>query len=163
MFKYIADIIKQFTPQQRILALLMLLLAITIISVTPTIAEAIAKDPIEYGKQIKARDKRIDYLELTIDTLDLKIRTNQRHCTNEIADRELEFNKMLDEILSDVRRGKSAVSNRQMVVRNPASHQDTLVARMEVAPIRVIDDNPILDGIEGKLKAMKKRIKKTDN
>jgi hypothetical protein len=34
---------------------------------------------------------------------------------------------------------------------------------MEVVPIRVIDDNPILDGIEGKLKAMKKRIKKTDN
>lgn len=141
----------------------MLLLAITIISVTPTITEAIAKDPIEYGKQIKARDKRIDYLELTIDTLDLEIRTNQRHCTNEIADRELEFNKMLDEILSDVRRGKSAVSNRQMAVRYPASHQDTLVARMDVVPIRVIDDNPILDGIEDKLEAMKKRIKKTDN
>ena len=163
MFKYIADIIKQFTPQQRILALLMLLLSITIISVTPTITEALAKDPIEYKKQIKARDKRIDYLELTIDTLDLEIRTNQRHCTNEIADRELEFNKMLDEILSDVRRGKGAVSNRQMAVRSQVSHQDTLVARMDVVPIRVIDDNPILDGIEGKLKAMKKRIKKTGN
>ena len=46
MFKYIVDIIKQFTPQQRILALLMLLLTITIISVTPNITGAIAKDPI---------------------------------------------------------------------------------------------------------------------
>lgn len=163
MFKYIADIIKQFTPQQRILALLMLLLAITIISVTPTITEAIAKDPIEYKKQIKAMDKRINYLELTIDTLDLEIRTNQRHCTNEIANRELEFNKMLDEILSDVRRGKSAGANRQMAVRYPDSHQDTLLVMRDAVPIGVIDDNPILDGIEGKLKAMKKRIKKTDN
>ena len=163
MFKYIADIIKQFTPQQRILALLMLLLAITIISVTPSITDAIAKDPIEYKKQIKDRDKRIGDLELTIDTLDLEIRTNQRHCTNEIADRELEFNKMLDDILSDVRKGKSFNSNRQMVVKYPASHQDTLVTMMDVVPIRVISDDPILNGIEGKLKAMKKRIKKTDN
>ena len=165
MFKYIADIIKQFTPQQRILALLMLLLAITIISVTPTIAEAIAKDPIEYRKQIKTRDKRIDYLELTIDTLDLEIRTNQRHCTNEIADRELEFNKMLDEILSDVRRGKGFVSPREMVVRRPTSDGDTVTVMRDAmpVPVEVIREDPVLSGIERKLKAMKIKIKKTGN
>ena len=167
MFKYIADIIKQFTPQQRILALLMLLLTIIIISVTPNITGAIAKDPIEYKKQIKEREERIDDLELTIDTLDLEIRTNQRKCTNEIADRELEFNKMLDDVLSDIRKGKKVVYNQSNLkfIEHSAAQSDTseVSAMMMQKPITIIKDDPVLNQIEGKLKAMRNKNKKTDN
>jgi len=68
MFKYISEILGKFSMGQRIIALLLLLLTITIISITPSILDAFTQDNTELSEKIEKQSSEIKTLNIEIDT-----------------------------------------------------------------------------------------------
>jgi hypothetical protein len=111
MFKYISNILSQFTPAQRILALLILVFSIIVITLGPSLIGAITLDREELINDLNKKEVKIDFLEKRLDTLSNKIITNQRNCTDMITSREEEFIKMLDKLKSELQKPKDRYEN----------------------------------------------------
>jgi hypothetical protein len=163
MFKYISEILSQFSKTQRVMALLMVLTTIAIISIAPSFISSITTDRSELELKITKQTERITSLENHIDTLDLQIRESQRSCTQEIWARENEFIQMLDEIRADAFKYKVSTknSNEPRLVTKMKSDGDGDVMMMEMPrqePIKTevkVDISPVLSKID----KMKKKIK----
>ena len=87
MFKYISDIIGKFTPQQRILALLVLMSTLIMIYLGPKL---ITKDQCEdcVAKNIQQANQISDLYD--------RITTQQSECTDMLYEREMSFRQRLD-------------------------------------------------------------------
>jgi hypothetical protein len=92
MFKYIADILAQFSTPQKVIALSLILLSIVIITLGPSIIE----NKEDLKSEIENKDQKIKLLEKEIGEKDSKIRNEQKSCTDQIVEREKEFIAMLD-------------------------------------------------------------------
>jgi multidrug resistance efflux pump len=175
MFKYISEILKQFTPAQKTLALLMLLASIIMVSLGPKMIDAMSIDNTEYKSKVDRQNAEIKDLQVTVDSLDTKIRNGQRQCTNEIAEREAEFIAMLDELKGDMNRtSTSRLIRKPKIIPENKSYRDyeiiggdtVRVARMEIRPDAVEqttqtskDSKVDLKKIVNKIESMKARIK----
>ena len=163
MFKYISEILSQFSKTQRVMALLMVLTTITIITIGPSLIDSITTDRKELEDKITNQSNRIKILENQVDTLDSKIRESQKSCTQEIWTREEEFIKMLDEIRLEAFKYKvSTKTNENIVVNKMKSNGNDdenvmmmEIPRQETKPEVKVDISPILSKID----KMKKRIK----
>ena len=162
MFKYISEILSQFSKTQRVMALLMVLTTITIITIGPSLIDSITTDRKELEDKITNQSNRIKILENQVDTLDTKIRESQRSCTQEIYARENEFIQMLDEIRAEAFKYKvSTKTNENIVVNKMKSNGDDGTVMMMEMPRQEtktevkVDISPILSKID----KMKKRIK----
>ena len=157
MFKYISEILSQFTRTQRIMALLMVLTTITIISLAPSLISSITMDRHELENKITKQTERISTLENLVDTLDQKIRENQRSCTQELFTREEEFIKMLDDIKSEAYKCRTSNPTTKMLIRTEESDGEP-VMKMQQMPTTEpkTDISPILRKID----KMKRDIKK---
>ena len=92
MFNSIADILGKFTPQQRIIALLLVLFTITIVSVGPQLVESLKPEiPEEYQELVEEQNQKIQTLSSEIVGLNNKIVEGNRDCTNRIINREKEI------------------------------------------------------------------------
>jgi hypothetical protein len=154
MFKYISEILSQFTKTQRVMALLMVLTTITIITIGPSLIDSITTDRKELELKITKQTDRISSLENHIDTLDFEIRQNQRSCTQQLYSREEEFIKMLDEIRAEAfkyrlsthkNRSNAMMRFNDTINSKPINHIETEVK---------VDIWPILNKID----KMKKKI-----
>ena len=103
MFKYISNILAQFSTPQKIVALSMLLLAIVIITIAPSFISSITLNRDELNSEIKRQDTKIKNLEINVDSLEYKIRKSGMECTNQIVLREEEFLEMLERLKGDLR------------------------------------------------------------
>lgn len=174
MFKYISEILKQFTAAQKTLALLMLLLSIILMTLGPKMIDAMSIDNTEYKSKVDRQTVEITNLQMTVDSLDAKIRNGQRQCTNEIAQREAEFIAMLDELKGDMNKTSTSRIVKKTVVPVRESYRDyeiiqgdtVRVARMEARPVPVEqtiqtskDSKVDLKKIVNKIESMKERIK----
>ena len=157
MFKYISEILSQFTRTQRIMALIMVLTTITIISLAPSLISSITMDRHELEDKITKQTERISSLENLVDTLDQKVREGQRSCTQELFQRESEFIKMLDEIRVEAYKCKSVDKSPKMIVIDDG-YDEELMSRMksETKSETKTDISPILRKID----KMKREIKK---
>ena len=161
MFKYISEILSQFSKTQRVMALLMVLTTITIISIGPSLIDSITEDRTELESKITKQTERITSLENHIDTLDWQIRESQKSCTQEIWARENEFIQMLDEIRAEAFRYKVSTKTSDVVVNRLKSNGgDDGVMMMEMPRQETktevkVDISPILSKID----KMKKNIK----
>ena len=162
MFKYISEILSQFSKTQRVMALLMVLTTITIITIGPSLIDSITTDRTELELKITNQSNRIKILENQVDTLDSKIREGQRSCTQEIYARENEFIQMLDEIRLEAFKYKvSTKTNENIVVNKMKSNGDDGTVMMMEMPRQEtktevkVDISPILSKID----KMKKNIK----
>lgn len=162
MFKYISEILSQFSKTQRVMALLMVLTTITIITIGPSLIDSITTDRTELELKITNQSNRIKMLENQVDTLDSKIREGQRSCTQEIWARESEFIQMLDEIRAEAFKYKvTTKTNENIVVNRKSNGDDGTVMMMEQQPRQEskpevkVDISPILSKID----KMKKSIK----
>ena len=160
MFKYISEILSQFTKTQRVMALLMVLTTITIITIGPSLIDSITEDRTELELKITKQTERITLLENQVDTLDSKIRESQKSCTQEIYARENEFIQMLDEIRAEA--FKYRVSKRNNVsammrvkIDTINKHGDYELDDPIIEPEVKVDISPILSKIDN----MKKKIK----
>lgn len=98
MFKYISEILSQFSTPQKITALSMLLLSIVLISISPSLINAINIDREELNTEIARKNSKIKNLEKQVDVKDELIRSGQSECTNRIVQREIEFISMLEDL-----------------------------------------------------------------
>jgi hypothetical protein len=168
MFKYISEILSQFSKTQRVMALLMVLTTITIISIAPSLIGSMTTDRKELEDKITKQTERIISLENHIDTLDLQIRESQRSCTQEIYARENEFIQMLDEIKAEAFKyrvsTKTSTEPRVMMRTKSTGDEESgeRVMMMEMPrqdePVKTevkVDISPVL----GKIDKMKKKIK----
>ena len=161
MFKYISEILSQFSKTQRVMALLMVLTTITIITIAPSLIDSITEDRTELELKITKQTERITSLENHIDTLDWQIRESQKSCTQEIYARENEFIQMLDEIRAEAFRYKVSTKTSDVVVnRKKSTGDDENVMMMEMPRQETktevkVDISPILSKID----KMKKNIK----
>lgn len=162
MFKYISEILSQFSKTQRVMALLMVLTTITIITIGPSLIDSVTTDRTELELKITKQTERITSLENHIDTLDLQIRESQKSCTQEIWARENEFIQMLDEIRAEAFKYKvSTRTNENIVVNRKKSNGDDETVMMMEMPRQEtktevkVDISPILSKID----KMKKNIK----
>ena len=160
MFKYISEILSQFSKTQRVMALLMVLTTITIISIGPTLIDSITTDRKELELKIIKQTERINLLENHTDTLDWQIRESQKSCTQEIYARENEFIQMLDEIRIEAFKYKVSTKTNNVVVNRKKSYDDENVMMMETPKQETktevkVDISPILSKID----KMKKKIK----
>ena len=154
MFKYISEILSQFTKTQRVMALLMVLTTITIITIGPSLIDSITTDRKELELKITKQTDRISSLENHIDTLDFEIRQNQRSCTQQLYSREEEFIKMLDEIRAEA--FKSRLSKHKNRSNAMMRFNDTINSK----PINHIETEVKVDmrSILNKIDEMKKKI-----
>lgn len=162
MFKYISEILSQFSKTQRVMALLMVLTTITIITIGPSLIDSVTTDRTELELKITKQTERITSLENHIDTLDWQIRESQKSCTQEIWARENEFIQMLDEIRAEAFKYKvSTKTNENIVVNRKKSNGDDETVMMMEMPRQEtktevkVDISPILSKID----KMKKNIK----
>ena len=162
MFKYISEILSQFSKTQRVMALLMVLTTITIITIGPSLIDSVTTDRTELELKITKQTERITSLENHIDTLDWQIRESQKSCTQEIWARENEFIQMLDEIRAEAFKYKvSTRTNENIVVNKKKSNGDDETVMMMEMPRQEtktevkVDISPILSKID----KMKKSIK----
>jgi len=161
MFKYISEILSQFSKTQRVMALLMVLTTITIITIGPSLIDSITTDRKELEDKITNQSNRIKILENQVDTLDSKIREGQRSCTQEIYARENEFIQMLDEIRLEAFKYKVSTRTNENIVVNRKSNGDgenvmmMEMPRQETKTEVKVDISPILSKID----KMKKSIK----
>lgn len=164
MFKYIAEILAQFSRPQKILALLLVLFSVMTISIAPSLISALTVDCEELKIQVERQNKRIISLESLVDTLDFKIRTNQRECTNEITAREVEFLNMLEELKRDAKKSERTSNYTYESIRKVDVYtQDTIMvlgSMPEPAPIQVKPKkNPSMKGMVDKIEKMQSKIK----
>jgi len=103
MFKYLSEILKQFSPTQRILALLILVLTITILTLGNTYLNNVSVDTEYYKEQIKILNKKIVDSETRHSD---ELIESHRTCTQEMIQRELD-------IVDEIERLKIALSNGQ--------------------------------------------------
>jgi cell division protein FtsL len=172
VFKYIAEILKQFTHAQKILALLMLLLAIIMLSLGPKMIDSMTKDTTELNAHISQQDniiklqnKRIHNLELTTDSLDTKIRNGERNCTDEIVKRENEFVAMLDELKGDMKRQPAIRTVKYhadyqpmpIPVESEGVAKDEMIVNMKMAEPVIVQPN--FNKFIDKIDKMKSKIK----
>lgn len=159
MFKYISEILSQFTKTQRVMALLMVLTTITIITIGPSLIDSITEDRTELELRITKQTQRITSLENHIDTLDFEIRESQRSCTQEIYVRENEFIQMLDEIRAEAFNYRVKKNNVSAMMRIKIDtinkHGDYELDDPIIEPEVKVDISPVLSKID----KMKKKIK----
>jgi hypothetical protein len=160
MFKYISEILSQFTKTQRVMALLMVLTTITIITIGPSLIDSITEDRTELELRITKQTQRITSLENHIDTLDFEIRESQRSCTQEIYVRENEFIQMLDEIRAEafkykVSKGNNVSAMMRIKIDTINKHGDYELDDPIIEPEVKVDISPVLSKID----KMRKKIK----
>jgi hypothetical protein len=169
-FKGIAEILEKFTFAQRILALLMLLLTIVLVTLGPKLIDALTVSNTECIAETKRQSIRISYLEKVVDTLDIKIISNQRKFSNEIARRESEFIAMLDELKFDINKSKTRANPKIHAIeriepdRNdgPGSSYPQIVMQKIEVPVKTEPDginSKKADAIVKKIESLKKKVK----
>lgn len=98
MFKYIASILKTISPAQRVIALSIVLLSITLISIGPKIVSSFTQDTEELKTKIELQRAEIADLTARVNELNKQVIDNQRECTNEIVSKEKELLTAISEI-----------------------------------------------------------------
>jgi hypothetical protein len=140
MFKYISEIIAQFSTPQKVIALSLILLSIVIITLGPSIIEN--KD--ELKDEITAKEDKIKALEEELNEKDMKIRESQKSCTNEILEREKEFISMLDYLRNRAKKDDNKIiSQRNMeslqikdsIMYSPSTQRSTIIVKNDMGDI----------------------------
>jgi hypothetical protein len=151
MFKYIADILAQFSTPQKVIALSLILLSIVIITLGPSIIE----NKEELKSEIETKDQKIRLLEKEIGEKDSKIRNEQKSCTNQIIEREKEFIAMLDYLKDKAKKDDNKIlSTLNMESLSKADSSSTTINNKST--IIVKND---MKNIIGEIDMMKKKIK----
>lgn len=106
MFKYIGDILKQFTSTQRLIALLILLISITIIMVGPKLVESFKTDKKDYEQLVVSLRNRNTTLTTENEDLSNQILVNRRECRIKLVEKENEIIEVLSKIENNLNRNR---------------------------------------------------------
>ncbi len=147
MFKYISEILGQFTAPQRIIALLLLLFSIVVVTLGPSYIDSITLNKDEYNVEIEKQKELNKEFSDEIQRLNRQIIDNQRACTDEIITREMEIMNQIEQLKRDIESTSVTVSQSSQMVIGP-SDSSTVIRRVE--PIKIIADprpKMMMDGL----------------
>lgn len=161
MFKYIAAILKTISPAQRLIALSIVLLSITLILTGPKIVNSMTQDTEELKIKVEIQRTEITNLTVRVNELNKQVIDNQRECTNEIISKERELLAALVEIEAEA---SKTIRPRQIVrdeSRMPGSGNggsvDDEFAMMRMPEPRVVE----VQVANPKMISLVKKLKKT--
>lgn len=137
MFKYISEILSQFSMPQRIIALLVVLLSIIVITLGPSLINSITLDGDELWTTINKQKTQITELQDETFRLNQVIRDNQLECTNQIIDREREILEKLSFLENQM---KMTQRRNLFIERNPIDGSNG-IDTIQQTTIRILPDN----------------------
>ena len=163
MFKYISEILAQFSRPQKIVALLMVLFSIVAITLAPSFISAMTVNCEELKSEVERQTKRVNELETLIDSLDYRIRKDQRECTNEITLRESEFIQMLEELKRDAKLREKLERETEKIYRMEETQMipsdDRIVSSKKVITESPIKNKSSIKMMVNKIEKMQEKIK----
>lgn len=137
MFEYINNILTNFSPQQRIIALLLLLTSIVLMTNGGELINSFKGTPKDITSTIENQQKQISTLQNETLRLNNQIIDNQKECTNKIIEREKSFSVEIQRIIN--------LSKRQHI--NEMYILDTVQSVVSPRPI-IINDDIIIKELE---------------
>jgi hypothetical protein len=152
MFKYIAEILAQFSTPQKVIALSLILFSIVVITIGPSIIES--KD--ELKEEVEAKTNKIKSLETELNEKDTKIREEQKSCTNEILEREKEFVTMLDYLKDKAKKEDNKILS-QMNMETLKKVDSSSTSVRNTSTVIVKND---MKNIISEIEEMKRKLKK---
>lgn len=172
MFKYLSDILSKFTPQQRILALGLLLLTAVLLGLGNSLIDAYSKSDSILSDRVRRLELSQSILLKENDSLYNSISNSQIQCARDIMDVRT---KILED-LGILERAITSQSNRiklhninqlqlpdDQKSRTPASvinDDTTLLMSSQPQPIQVIQIEDNSDIMLTEIKKLKDKIKK---
>jgi len=140
MFKYISQILSKFTQGQRILALCILLVSITFITVGPKIIASLTYDDTELKHQITEKTTEISQLRQELTKLNLRVQETEMGCTDRVFKREQEILQMIQDLQN--RAANCTVPKKtnleKQYIKDEGLEGDERVLRMEMQEPRTI-------------------------
>jgi TolA-binding protein len=166
MFKYISQILKSFTPGQRILALLILVISIIMITLGPSFINSNTNTCDELTIRLKSQEQQIVELNQRVNELNTQLLTGQKECTDNLISKQKEIMDIVNGMIKD-----AETTNKQKIVKIDESRKMTLRriddgngSNGEVSAMRIEEPEPkvivVNDNTEmiKKLKTMKNKI-----
>ena len=166
MFKYISQILKSFTPGQRILALLILVVSIIMLTLGPSFINSNTNTCDELTVRLKSQEQQIIELNQRVNELNTQLLTGQKECTDNLISKQKEIMDIVNGMIKD-----AETTNKQKIVKIDESRKMTLRriddgngSNGEVSAMRIEEPEPkvivVNDNTEmiKKLKTMKTKI-----
>ena len=154
MFKYVGDILKQFTSTQRLIALLILLISITIIMVGPKLVESFKTDKKDYEQLVVSLRNRNTTLTTENEDLSNQILINRRECRIKLVEKENEIIEVLSKIENNLNRNRHL----QKVTTDTFVVNDSIT---KISSVRVLE--PTNNDAVNMIRNLKNNLKEHDD
>ena len=166
MFQYISQILKSFTPGQRILALLILVASIVTITLGPSLINSNTSTCDELTIRLKSQEQQIVELNQRVNELNTQVLTGQKECTDNLISKQKEIMDIVNGMIKD-----AEYTNKQTIVKTDETRRMNMKridegngSTGEVSEMRIQEPEPkvivVKDNTEmiKKLKTMKTKI-----
>lgn len=121
MFQYISQILKSFTPGQRILALLILVMSIVMITLGPSFINSNTNTCDELTIRLKSQENQIIELNQRVNELNTQLLTGQKECTDNLIAKQKEIMDIVNGMIKDAEH-----SNKQTIVKTDVPRKLTM-------------------------------------
>ena len=121
MFQYISQILKSFTPGQRILALLILVMSIVMITLGPSFINSNTNTCDELTIRLKSQENQIIELNQRVNELNTQLLSGQKECTDNLIAKQREIMDMVNGMIKDAEH-----SNKQTIVKTDVPRKLTM-------------------------------------
>ena len=121
MFQYISQILKSFTPGQRILALLILVVSIIMITLGPSLINSNTNTCDELTIRLKSQENQIIELNQRVNELNTQLLSGQKECTDNLIAKQREIMDMVNSMIKDAEH-----SNKQTIVKTDVPRKLTM-------------------------------------
>lgn len=163
MFKHLSDILSKFTPQQRILALGLLLLTIILLGLGNSIITTYSNSDKVLNGRISKLETSQRILLMENDSLYLSLSKSQIQCSNDIMSvrrKILEDLGVLENQMISQQRRVSYMNTQSQPTQYIDNYGDTVVEYMMSSPIQIKDNSEdIIKAIQSLKEKIKSNIK----
>jgi len=104
MFSNISEILKSFSPAQRILALIILVCTIVIVTLGPSWIDSSTEDCSELETRVQSLEKQNGLLNAEIDRLNGQVLQGQRQCTDNLIQKQQEIMGIINGMIATTQR-----------------------------------------------------------
>jgi hypothetical protein len=163
MFNNISDILKSFTPAQRITALLILVFTIVLISLGPSLIDRHTTDCSELEIRVKSQQTQIMELSAQVEKLNRDLISGQSECTANLIQKQQEIMNIVNGMIEEAQCSVKPAVRRQEQMMKSRPDQGSGAGEGELAYSRAPEPEPVqvIDETLPKLKQLKAQIQKT--
>lgn len=163
MFNNISDILKSFTPAQRITALLILVFTIVLISLGPSLIDRHTTDCSELEVRVKSQQVQIMELSAQVEKLNRDLISGQSECTANLIQKQQEIMSIVNHMIEEAQCSAKLSGRRREQMMKARPDQGDGNGDGGLAYSRAPEPEPVqvIDETLPKLKQLKAQIQKT--